>query len=197
MFILTIFFKIKEARLSFSQGIVTVLSIMENCQDVRVKLTNTKLNKLKFASKNKTGTILRINKKIFQGELTHELFLTTRQTNQTRNPFANDMPTDIKLSKVQIFKIIQSTNQITNYFNCKPRFNDIFSRNNLPRIKNGVYVINLDDKKSKGTYWVSLFIDGNRAAYFDSFGIEYIPQDVLSKTKDKSITHNIFTIQDN
>ena len=110
MFILTIFFKIKEARLSFSQGIVTVLSIMENCQDVRVKLTNTKLNKLKFASKNKTGTILRINKKIFQGELTHELFLTTRQTNQTRNPFANNMPTDIKLSKVQIFKIIQSTN---------------------------------------------------------------------------------------
>ena len=58
-------------------------------------------------------------------------------------------------------------------------------------------MINLDDKKSKGTYWVSLFIDGNIAAYFDSFGIEYIPQDVLSITKDKSITHNIFTIQDN
>ena len=57
-------------------------------------------------------------------------------------------------------------------------------------------MINLDDKKSKGTYWVSLFIDRNRAAYFDSFGIEYIPQDVLSKTKGKSITYNIFIIQD-
>ena len=37
----------------------------------------------------------------------------------------------------------------------------------------------------------------NAAAYFDSFGIEYIPQEVLNKIKDKSITHNIFRIQDN
>ena len=72
-----------------------------------------------------------------------------------------------------------------------------FSRNNLPRIKHGTYVINLNDKKSKGTHWVSLFIDRNTAVYFDSFGIEYIPQEVLNKIKDKSITHNIFRIQDN
>ena len=52
-------------------------------------------------------------------------------------------------------------------------------------------------KKSKGTQWVSLFIDRNTAVYFDSFGIEYIPQEVLNKIKDKSITHNIFRIQDN
>ena len=41
---------------------------------------------------------------------------------------------------------------------------------------------NLDDKKSKETYWVSSFIDRNTAVYFDSFGIKYIPQKVL-KTK--------------
>ena len=58
-------------------------------------------------------------------------------------------------------------------------------------------MINFDDKKSKGTHWVSLFIDRNTAVYFDSFGIEYIPQEVLNKIKDKSITHNIFRIQDN
>ena len=57
-------------------------------------------------------------------------------------------------------------------------------------------MINFDDKKSKGTYWVSLFIDGNTAVYFDSFGIEYIPQEVLNEIRDKSITHNIFRIQD-
>ena len=51
------------------------------------------------------------------------------------------------------------------------------SRNNLPRIKDGTYVINLDDKKSQGVHWVSLFIDRNTAVYFDSFGIEYIPQE--------------------
>ena len=58
-----------------------------------------------------------------------------------------------------------------------------------------MYVINLHDKNSKETHWVSIFIDKNIAVYFDSFGIEYIPQEVLSKIKDKSITHNIFRIQ--
>ena len=51
-------------------------------------------------------------------------------------------------------------------------------------------------KKSKGTHWVSLFIDRNTTVYFDSFGIEYIRQEVLNKIRDKSITNNIFTIQD-
>ena len=48
----------------------------------------------------------------------------------------------------------------------------------------------------KGTHWVSLFIDRNTAVYFGSFRIENIPQKVLNKIKDKSITHNIFRIQD-
>ena len=52
-------------------------------------------------------------------------------------------------------------------------------------------------KKTKGTHWVSLFIDRNTAVCFDSFGIEYIPQKVLNKVRDKSITLNIFRIQDN
>ena len=43
----------------------------------------------------------------------------------------------------------------------------------------------------------SLFIVRNLAEYFDSFGIEYIPQEVLNKIRDKLITHNIFRIQDN
>ena len=48
---------------------------MENYQEARVKLTNTQLNKLKYAAKNTTGTILRINKKKFQcEELPHKLF---------------------------------------------------------------------------------------------------------------------------
>ena len=56
-------------------------------------------------------------------------------------------------------------------------------------------MINLDDKKSKGTHWVSLFIDRNTTVHFDSFGMEHIPQEVLNKIKE--ITHNIFRIQDN
>ena len=80
---------------------------MVNYQEARVKLTNTQLNKLKSASKNKTRTILRLNKKNFEDEeLPHELFLTTRQTTKIRNIFANNMSTDIKFSKAQISKII-------------------------------------------------------------------------------------------
>ena len=53
---------------------------MVNYEEITVKLTNTQLNKLRFAVKNKTEKILRITKKNFQDEeLPHELFLTTRE----------------------------------------------------------------------------------------------------------------------
>ena len=81
MFILTILEKIKETRLKFSQGSVTVSWKMANYQKPRVKLTNTQLNKLESSSKNKTGTTLRMNKKNFADKkLPDDLFLTTRQT---------------------------------------------------------------------------------------------------------------------
>ena len=71
-----------------------------------------------------------------------------------------------------------------------------FSKNNLPIIKDGTFVINLEDKKSKETHWVALSVDRNTDVSFGSFGIEYIPQEVLSRIRDKSITSNIFRIQD-
>ena len=76
------------------------------------------------------------------------------------------------------------------------KFKGVFSRNNLPRIKDGPYSINLDDKRSKETHWASLFIDKSKAVYLNSFRIDETSQEVLSKIKDKSITHNIFWIQD-
>ena len=75
------------------------------------------------------------------------------------------------------------------------RFNSLFLKRKLHRIKNGAYVINLDDKQSKQTNCVSLFIERNAAVYFDSCGIEYVLQEVLSKIKDKSITRKISRIQ--
>ena len=76
---------------------------------VDVKLTDTQLKKLKTAVENKSGTTLRISLKMFDGnDLPHELLLTTRQKTKLRNAFNNNMSTDIKLSKAQISKIIQS-----------------------------------------------------------------------------------------
>ena len=86
--------------------------------------------------------------------------------------------------------------EIINYFKYESRFNGGFSRNNLPIIKHGAYVINLDERNSKGTHWVSLLIDRNTDLYFYSFWFEYIPQEILKKIRDKSITHSVFRIQD-
>ena len=74
-----------------------------------VKSSDTQLKKLKTAVKNKAGTTLRMNLKMLDGnDLPHELLLTTRQKTKLRNAFTNNMSADLKLSKAQIFKIIQS-----------------------------------------------------------------------------------------
>ena len=76
---------------------------------VNVRLSNSQLNKLKSALKNKQGTTLRVNARMFNGNnLLYELLLTTRQTTKQRNATENNFQTDIKLSKAQISKIIQS-----------------------------------------------------------------------------------------
>ena len=76
---------------------------------VNAKLSNSQLNKLKSAVKSNEGTTLRMNAKIFNGNnLPHELLLTIRQTTKLRNAIEKNMSTDIKLSKSQISKIIQS-----------------------------------------------------------------------------------------
>ena len=76
---------------------------------VNAKLSNSQLNKLKSAVKNKQGTTLRMNARMLNGNnLPHELLLTTRQTNKLINALANNLQTDIKLRIAQISKIIQS-----------------------------------------------------------------------------------------
>ena len=76
---------------------------------VNVKLSDTQLKKLRTAVKDKTGTTLRMSLKMFnRNDLPHELLLTTRQKTKLKNAFTNNMSTDLKLSKAQISKIIQS-----------------------------------------------------------------------------------------
>ena len=76
---------------------------------VNVKLSETQLKKLKNAVTNKTGTTLRISLKMFaKNDVPHELFFTERRKTKLRNTFNNNMSTDLKISKAQISKIIQS-----------------------------------------------------------------------------------------
>ena len=76
------------------------------------------------------------------------------------------------------------------------RFNGIYSGDNLPnKIKDGAYVINLDEHSDIGTHWIAFYVKDNDITYFDSFGLEYIPKEIKAFIKNKNIKVNIFRIQ--
>ena len=87
------------------------------------------------------------------------------------------------------------------YYQNESRFNGVFSRNNLPNNNNnnnntkiGAYVINLDEYRDIGTHWVSLYVNNKTIIYFDSFGVENIPKEIMKfiDSHRKTIITNIF-----
>ena len=83
--------------------------------------------------------------------------------------------------------------EIPTYCQNEPRFNGVFSRNNLPKkIKDGAYVINLDEYADVGTHWIALFCNRNEIVYFDSFGVEHVPEEIKEFIGNKNIIANIF-----
>ena len=86
--------------------------------------------------------------------------------------------------------------EIQEYYQNGPRFNGVFSRDNLPHsIKNGAYVINLDEYYDIGTHWVALYVNNKTVTYFDSFGGEHIPKEIMKFIARKKIIANIYRIQ--
>ena len=91
--------------------------------------------------------------------------------------------------------------EIQKYFENEPRFNGVFSRDHLfNKIKGGAYVINLDEYEDIGTHWIALFCKKNEIVYFDSFGVEHIPEEIKEFIKEfpgnKNIKTNIFRVQE-
>ena len=66
--------------------------------------------------------------------------------------------------------------EIQKYYQNKPKFNGIYSKYNLPKIKGGSYIINLDEYESIETHWIALYVNAKNVTYFDSFGVERIPK---------------------
>ena len=66
--------------------------------------------------------------------------------------------------------------EIQKYYQNEPIFNGVYSRDNLPKIKDGAYIIDLDEYSDIGTHWVALHVNENDVTYFDSFGVEHIPK---------------------
>ena len=96
--------------------------------------------------------------------------------------------------------------EIQEYYQNEPRFNGGFSRDNLPNnnirskelgyaVKNGAYVINLDEYHDIGTHWVALYVNNKIVTYFDFFGVEHILKEIMEFINHKKIITNIYRIQ--
>ena len=191
---------------------------MTQYNSLNVRLSNSQLNKLKSSIKNETDVVLRISSNMVGNSndntnFPHELLLTNRQVANIRKAFANHSSIDIKLSKTQLSKMIQSGGFLGNLLGklagplmkvAMPLAKNVlailgisaamsaidgsikkiggFSRDNLPNnnnIKNGAYVINLDEYHDIGTHWVALYVNNKTVTYFHSFGVEHIPKEIM------------------
>ena len=88
--------------------------------------------------------------------------------------------------------------EIQRYYQSEPRFNGVFSRNNLPKtIRDGAYVINLDEYADVGTHQIALFCNRNEIVYINSFGVEHVPEEIKELVGNQNIKANIFRVQAN
>ena len=60
------------------------------------------------------------------------------------------------------------------------------------KIKDGAYVINLDEYADIGTYWIALICNRNQIVYFDSFGVEHVSEEIKEFIRNNNIKANIF-----
>ena len=82
--------------------------------------------------------------------------------------------------------------EIEKYYHNLKRFNGVYSSDNLPKIKDRAYVINLDEYSDTGTHWIALYVQNNNVTYFDSFGVEHIPKEIKTFISNKNIKRKYF-----
>ena len=88
--------------------------------------------------------------------------------------------------------------EIQKYYQNESRFNSVYPRNDLPeKIKNGAYVINLNEYANIGTHQIALCCNRSEIVYFDSFGVEHVPEEIKEFVGNKNIIANIFRVQAN
>ena len=86
--------------------------------------------------------------------------------------------------------------QVYCYYQNEARFKGVYCRDNLSdRIKDGAYVINLDEYSDIGTHWTALYVNNETVTYFDSFGVEHIPKEIKTFINNKNIIAKSFRIQ--
>ena len=68
--------------------------------------------------------------------------------------------------------------EIQKHYQNEHRFNGVYSRDNLSRIKNGAYIINLHEYSDIKTHWIALYVQSNNVTYFDSLALEHISEEI-------------------
>ena len=69
--------------------------------------------------------------------------------------------------------------EIQAYYQNEPRFNGVYSRDNLTdKITHGAYIVNLDEYHDIGSHWIALYANNKAMTYFDNFGVEHIPKEI-------------------
>ena len=117
------------------------------------------------------------------------------------------MCVQVKASYAQVKELKKNSNllipfhpltnfEIREHYENEPRFNGVYSRDNLPKtIKRGAYVIHLDEYPDIRTHWIALCVKNKKLIYFDSFGIKHVPKEIIKFIKNKDIIANIFRLQ--
>ena len=85
--------------------------------------------------------------------------------------------------------------EIQKYYQNESRFNGVYSRDNIQKVKNEAYIINLDEFSDIGTHWVALYVQNNDVIYFDFFRVEHIPKAFRTFISNKNIKKYIYRIQ--
>ena len=82
--------------------------------------------------------------------------------------------------------------EIQKYYQNEPRFNGVYSRDNLPKIKDGPSIMNVDEYPDIETHWIALHIQSNDVIYFHSIGVEHVLKDIKTFISNKNRKNKYF-----
>ena len=78
--------------------------------------------------------------------------------------------------------------EIQKYYQNEQRFNRVFSGDNMSKkVKDGAYVMDLDENADVGSYWIGLFCNRNEISFFNIFVVEHIPEEFKEIVGNKNI----------
>ena len=85
--------------------------------------------------------------------------------------------------------------ELQKYHENEPEFNGVYSRNNLSKLKDWAYIINIDKYESIETHWIVLHVNVKNVTYFDSFRVEHIPKEIGKFVGNENTVTNIYRIK--